>query len=49
MEELKDGENEKIGEAPVEDAPATMEEEKEPKEIPYNNLEESEDWSEEDS
>ncbi|KFY99229.1 hypothetical protein V498_00912 [Pseudogymnoascus sp. VKM F-4517 (FW-2822)] len=48
VEELKDGENEKIEEAPVEEAPATMEEEADPKEIPYNNSEESEDWSEED-
>ncbi|OBT70932.1 hypothetical protein VF21_10101 [Pseudogymnoascus sp. 05NY08] len=48
VEERKYGENEEMEEAPVEDAPAIMEEETDLKEIPYDNSEESEDWSEED-
>ncbi|OBT70706.1 hypothetical protein VF21_10277, partial [Pseudogymnoascus sp. 05NY08] len=48
VEERKYGENEEMEEAPVEDAPAITEEETDLKKIPYDNSEESEDWSEED-
>ena len=49
MEERKDSEKEKIEGALDEDALVTIEKETDTKEILYNNSEESEDWSEEDS